>query len=368
MRIASLPEEDVARDAAEDEADDLLAEHESEWLGRTGEHVLEWQWRRGCIERVTVWADALISHGKELFDGAPIREVRLLAEADDLPRLAGCTFLSRVEGLDLCAGAQADSIYRGTYFRDRPLMSLLVSKHLRRLTSLEARNQGIEGPLIQTLIDTGLLSRLRRLDLDGNRALGHRALRLLVEAGAKQLEMLGLQETNIQNSGLQSLLRSERFPRLSDFDYPMNLTWFQEALPAAFYSRLTTLSLPLGGLGRAEGERILQLLPDQLRRLRVLGPLIVEQVEGLAGCAKLAGLRTLDLGYAQMGDRGAQILAGSPHLQKLTRLHLRGNGIGGPGIRAVVNSPNLPALRELDLSDNYVGAANCEVLAAPTLT
>ena len=33
LRIASLPEEDVARDAAEDEADDLLAEHESEWLG-----------------------------------------------------------------------------------------------------------------------------------------------------------------------------------------------------------------------------------------------------------------------------------------------------------------------------------------------
>src|SRR6202035_2716115 len=34
LRAAALPEEDLARDAAEDEADDLLAVHEVEWAGR----------------------------------------------------------------------------------------------------------------------------------------------------------------------------------------------------------------------------------------------------------------------------------------------------------------------------------------------
>src|ERR1700722_17613476 len=55
LRLAQLPLEDLARDALEDESDDLLARHEREWAGRVGDLALECHWRRGCIEQITIW-------------------------------------------------------------------------------------------------------------------------------------------------------------------------------------------------------------------------------------------------------------------------------------------------------------------------
>src|SRR5262245_8369294 len=82
LRLAQLEDDDPARGPLEDEADDLLAEHEAGWAGRVGELALEWGWRRGCVERVTVWADTLLAQGEELFAAMPIRDVRLLADPD----------------------------------------------------------------------------------------------------------------------------------------------------------------------------------------------------------------------------------------------------------------------------------------------
>src|SRR4051812_1119464 len=72
VRLARLPNGDPERDRLEDLADDLLAEHEPSWVAGIADRVLEWHWSRGCIERVTVWADTLQHHGEELFDLAPI--------------------------------------------------------------------------------------------------------------------------------------------------------------------------------------------------------------------------------------------------------------------------------------------------------
>src|SRR5947207_10699571 len=83
VRLAALAEDDPARDALEDEADDLLEGHDARWAGRVAELALEWSWRRGCVERVTVWADTLLTRGEELFAAAPVRELRLLTETGD---------------------------------------------------------------------------------------------------------------------------------------------------------------------------------------------------------------------------------------------------------------------------------------------
>jgi uncharacterized protein (TIGR02996 family) len=366
LRLASLPEDDPTRDADEDAADDLLAPHEKEWAGRVGGLVLEWQWRRGCIEQVTVWADTLLRHGEELFALAPIREIRLLAEPDDLPRLAGRPFLQHLEVLDVSVEPPPTSAYRGTWFRDGPLMALLGSPHWTRLTSLRARAQGIEAPFLQTLIQTGLLKRLRQLDLRDSRAMSDRAVRALAEVGAPQLEMLDLVGTNMQPGGLRAVLRSDKLPRLHDFDVPMNPTWLQQELSLSpIFSRLTTLTLPINGFGQAELERFLQSLPaGRLRRLNVTGRVRPEQMQMIAGCANLAGLRDLQLRSGQLRDSAACILASSPHFGRLSRLNLGGNQIGGPGIRAVVNSPHLSNLRELELCGNYVGTVGCEILAS----
>jgi uncharacterized protein (TIGR02996 family) len=365
LRAASLPEEDPGRDAAEDEADDLLAAHEAEWAGRVSELALEWQWRRGCIEQVTVQVGVLLRHGEELFAQAPVREVRLLSEANDLHRLAGCSFLRHVEVLDVSFGPKDGSGYKGTYHRDATLTALLVSPHWTRLTALALRNQGVEGQLLQALSATGLLTRLRRFDLRGNLPVGDRALRTLAEAGSTSLEALDLMGTNIQPAGLRALLRSEKLPRLHDLSVAMNRMWLQQELVASpLFARLTTLTLP-PDLGRQEWEALLGSLPaGRLRRLGVPGRLDAERLEALAGCANLSGLRVLQLPGAQLRDSGARILANSPHLGRLTRLNVGGNQIGGPGLRAIVNSPHLGNLRELELWANYVGEAGCEIIAS----
>ncbi len=219
MRAASLPEDDPARDAAEDEADDLLAEHEAKWLGDVGEWALEWEWRRGGIEHVTVRGDVLLKHGEALFAPAPIRSLRLLAEAADMPRLADCILLERIEALDVSASHYSQSIYPSKYHRDRPLMALLGSPHLTKLTHLNLAGQGIEGPLVQTLISTQVLNRLVRLDLHGNNPVGDRGMRTLASAGAEHLEELDVRGTNMTAAGLHALLQTPRLPRLRDLDF-----------------------------------------------------------------------------------------------------------------------------------------------------
>src|SRR5262249_30344483 len=101
IRLASLPPDAPARDKLQDEADDLLAGDDQQSARRVGELALEWSWSRGCIERVTLWADTLLTQGEELFRAAPIRELRLLTESGDTVQLAGCHLLSRIETLDL---------------------------------------------------------------------------------------------------------------------------------------------------------------------------------------------------------------------------------------------------------------------------
>ena len=185
---ARLDETDLALDALEDHADDLLAAHEDEWAGRVGELAFDLGWSRGCIESVTLSADKLLDYGDELFETMPIRHVRLVAREEDLPRVAECPWLAGVEHLEIA---------NASHLRDAPLQAFLASPYLGRLTSLDLRGHGIEGPLIQTLIGTGILRRLRRLDLSGNKPLGDRATRLLAEANAPNLEWLGLDGTNI---------------------------------------------------------------------------------------------------------------------------------------------------------------------------
>src|SRR5665213_3298216 len=65
---ARLDETDLAIDALEDRADDLLARHDREWAGRVAELAIDWGWSRGCVEHATLRADTLLDHGDELFE------------------------------------------------------------------------------------------------------------------------------------------------------------------------------------------------------------------------------------------------------------------------------------------------------------
>jgi uncharacterized protein (TIGR02996 family) len=376
LRLATLADDDLARDPLEDEADDLLAAHDAEWVGRLAQLALEWQWRRGCIEQVTVRADTLIEHGKELFALAPIREVRLLGGAESFAPLAACEVLQRVEALDLGVSARGWLHLRADELRERHLTALLTSPHLKRLTSLNLSEQPIEGPLLQALIDARAFQRLAHLSLRSCRAVGDRAVRLLAAVPAEHLESLDLLYTNVTGAGVRAMLGGRRFPRLHDVRFRFSLLFPRVGTTDALERELHWAPL-LARLETVHLEHemsphcldflvaLLRRLPaGQVRRLYLSNhKLTVEQVETLVGCASLGGLRDVELPQAGLRDSGAKALASAATLSHVTRLHLGGNPIGGPGIRALLESPTLARVRELTLWSTYVGTPGAGIIA-----
>ena len=376
LAAAHLDETDLAIDALEDRADDLLALHDRDWAGRVGELALAWGWARGCVESATFTAHTLIEHGDELFETMPIRHVRILADDDDLPRIAEGAWLRHVEHLEMSTGALVRSLPDAPYLRDRPLQTLLASPHLGRLTSLDLRGQGVEGPLLDTLIDTGVLGRLRRLDLSGNLHFGDRATRRLADAKAPALEWLGLEKMNRTALGLQLMLSSSTFPALRTLQADMGLLFSQggfnsgrldrELLQSSLAGQLTSLTLrdfPLSVQGLE--TLVLSPLAARLTELCLENVSLKGEAEAgvLATAENLAGLRRLDLRRNFLHDKGARVLASSPYLTSLLHLDLSWNSIGGPGIRALLDSPILDRLRSFDLSLDYVGVANVTALS-----
>lgn len=370
LEAARLGPDDPRRDALEDAAADLLAEHEAEWAGRVGLLALEWRWRRGCIEHVTIGADTLLEHGEELFAAMPIREVRLLADADELARLADWPLLDRVESLEL-AHSKESSLFATPYLRDGPILSLLSSRYLGRLAALDLRGQGVEGPALQAILNGGLIGRLRRLELAGCKAVGDRVARQIAETPSR-LERLSLTNTNLTPHGLRALLASEKHPELRTLDVNLGMLFRGEAserqieaelLSAPLARQLTSLRFERVAMDPAAVEALLAPFAGRLTSLELNGCWNGEDVaEALAASPGVANLRRLHVPGNVLRDKGVSALAGSPHLAELTDLDVSQNGVGGPGLRALLGA-NLARLERLNLAFNFVGAAGAEILA-----
>jgi uncharacterized protein (TIGR02996 family) len=85
----------------------------------------------------------------------------------------------------------------------------------------------------------------------------------------------------------------------------------------------------------------------------------------------LAGVRSLTVDDARLGDQGLSLLATSPHLGCLRELHLGNCNIRDGGFLALAGSDRLPRLEDLDLPRNHIGQG-LEALASspffPALT
>ncbi len=372
LQAARLAPGDLQRDALEDEVDELLAEHEQDWAGRLGQLALEWRWKRGCIEHITVWADTLLTHGQELFATMPIRELRILADADELPRLADWPLLERVESLELTR-IREESLFTTPYLRDTPILALLSSRYLTRLTALDLRGQGVEGPALQAILDRGLLGQLRRLELANAKAVGDRFIRQLANTNSS-LQTLSLANTNLTPYGLRALLQSRKHPHLRQLDVNFGMLFRGEVTASTLQSEL--LSVPLAqqletlhfervSLTVEAVENLLESpLAQQLTALELNGCWYGGEIAAtLAASPNLANLRRLIIPSNVLRDKGIVALARSPHLSNLLELDVSQNGIASPGLRALMTSTHLQRLERLNLAMNYIGVPGCELLA-----
>ncbi len=386
-RLAELSDDDLARDWLEDEAADLLAEHEAEWTDLLHGIAEDWRFSRGFIEHIRVRGDSLLTHAERIFDFAPLRSLHLLISRTDIPHLAACPQLRWVSTLN----------FSRCQLNDRSLQQLLTSPHLDRITALNLDGNDINTPGIRALIRSPLFTRLQNLDLSRNRALGDTVARLLAyETPTNSLEILSLGNTNLTTDGVFDLLGSTSLSCLVDLNVsgPRKLTghFGRDQLPGhPVLTRLRRLNLNefpsaivlLNCLPLLPSMKLqslsLRSTAAETRDARLLGRsacltsltsldlrnnrLDAEGTQVIADSPHLKSLTHLDVGYNNIRDTGAKSIAESPHLTRLRVLDLAGNSIGGPGLKALADSANLDLLCSLNLAANFIGADSVRALA-----
>lgn len=375
VRAARLEEGDPHRQALEDEATELLAEHEEEWAGAVATLAMWWEFRRGFIECVDLRDRSFLDGTEQLFDAAPVRHVRLRVEPD-MEAMAARPELAQVESLEFLPRTGTRALLG---MGDGELRALVGSSHLHRLRSLMVRTGHIEARGIQALVSSRWIENLRKIDLADSRALGDRAARLLASAQAPNLEVLRLRDTNFSPVGIEALFASDSLPRLHSLDVNVGVALNHVGNPEATLRHL--LSLPVGrqvsslvicdAPQAAPALRALTAGPAPNRwKILVLGRLDLSpaQVRALVESPSVSSVERLELSENKVGDRGADALASSPHLARLRWLGLSNNHLARPGIAALASAPHLRSLRSLDLSGNFVGVTSLEALTASPLT
>src|SRR3954452_11439326 len=65
------------------QADALAAAHERRWLGEWTDLLVNWSFRRGFLDSVTLEPEVFLARGEELFEWQPVREVRFVGPGGD---------------------------------------------------------------------------------------------------------------------------------------------------------------------------------------------------------------------------------------------------------------------------------------------
>jgi uncharacterized protein (TIGR02996 family) len=122
--------------------------------------VQGFEFRRGFIEQVTTSGRIFLQSGEQLFQAAPIQEIRFVETRSPelVATLAASPHLARLTGLDFSA----------SYFGDRGLSALLASPHLGRLRSLNLEMCAITDVGAWALAGSPYLAPLTCLKLNGN--------------------------------------------------------------------------------------------------------------------------------------------------------------------------------------------------------
>lgn len=302
LALAQLADDSGRRAALKRREVELLQQHWTEWAEPLfALRALEWQFRRGLLDEVTLPAEDFLHGAETLFRTTTARHICLRDAAGLISDLAGCPYLTQVMRLDLSGG---DEDHRtGNDPDDTAARALADSPHLAGLRGLCLSSGAVSEEGCRTLAASPHLARLTELELSGNPFGDAGATALVGGPQLANLRCLGLQECQLGPGAGLALAHSSQL------------------------ARLQTLLLDWNALG-----------DDGIREL--------------AASHTLTDLTALSLMGDAGGDDSACALAVSPRLGQLSAL-LLGDEVGEVGLAAILSSPHLRHVTALGFGDAY---------------
>jgi uncharacterized protein (TIGR02996 family) len=385
---SQLPEGDPRRNALEDRAHELLAEHECSWVGVAPddmEELTDWRFERGFVTEVAATPVFMRGPGADLCAAHPIRRWRVTSGdtgtnfPEDLKEAGQRGWAARLEAVDLT----------GWYSGLGELSGFLGKRsNFERIRELNLIGRGPLEPLAEIIENAPFRDQLRNLrcgqgGYDGwpldvpefVRALGT----------ACRLETLGVPAAMLMIDAARDLLAANVLSSLTSLDLSYNQI-DADASDAFQRARFRLRELDLSGtpLGGAALDDLLGY--PSLRELRVLR---------LNRCGNTAGnIRELaaspfwtqaeelhmQMGMGQMGMEWNEELAedevpaeadpasltplfNAAGPKNLRVLDLAGNGLRDPGVELLCAAKWAEPLTYLDLSQNYLSDEALRTLA-----
>ena len=352
--LATLPDHDDAYAALEDREHELLAEHESKWLG-DGPTPDEWTFRRGFVDEVRLdvvnppasdWLTRQAVTSLTLTrrqDNA--REATTVAERcvewDGTDPVDNIVLLIETPGLEGWGEVDAAPLEAaGGFWRARDFLGRWDTPGGKSLLLVGVA--GLAG-WAASLRDTPVARRLRRLRVGGTS-----------ESRYRQGEALNAPE-------LAEVLRDAPLETLVAFD--ANLSRLTPLLDAKFTVSLTSLDVSYNPLGADAYRDFAAASPRlKLKHLDVSGtPLCGPTLRNLLAsrcCETLTGL-AINNAEPYLSD-----LLGTPYWGQAVDLSVHRCGLRTAALRLLAESAGPPGLRSLDLGDNSFGPNGVRDLCA----
>lgn len=364
--LAQLSDEDPRRWLLEQREQEMLREHQAEWLPKDIGNV-PCVFRRGFVEEISLFTQDFLTVAERLFEQTPLQhlclrepisaaEIGRAREGMGWERITQSPYLARLRGLSLAIPLGFEVLRRlneSSYLANLTDLKLISSSRLEgdsidwasliqrpTLRSLTLSNHALGLEDLSVLANASSLTSLRELNLNGN-YLTHQAATVLAEGRLlPQLETLHLESNLLGDAGALAMREWPPLPRLRCLSLGHNQIFAAgvQALAAApALSELISLDL-FGNISCDAGT------------------------VALASSPHLSHLRALNLRFNGVADEGVCALAHSETMSRLTRLNLTANRITSAGARALVESPTLSSLARLDLPRNDIAADEQEML------
>jgi uncharacterized protein (TIGR02996 family) len=281
-------------------AEELKRIHHVEWVNQLPQFPeVNWEvFERGFISAVKFDSpDAFFASARDVFQAAPIREIRLHRFYwPAATKLAGSKFIRGVRVLDLNDGNRIGN---------QGLEALMRSPQFAGLRSLKVGRNSLGSAGARSVADSSYVRGLRVLKMERNDMYDDGLRYLAASRGLAGLETLDLDRTRTGDDGVNALAGSKYLGSLRTLYLSYNL--------------ITDVGLT--ALARSETVTELQDLFLQGNSITDVG------VTELAASPTFARLERVFLRQNKIGDDGAAALARSPYFEHLRELYLGGNRI-----------------------------------------